>query len=124
MAFGTITLDPAGATAPYEQIRAQLVEQVERGELGPGDRLPTVRRLAEDLGVAANTVARAYRELEQAGVIETRGRAGSFVTGDQVERRAKQAAADFLAQAKALGLTPAEALALVRHQVDHPVRAS
>jgi DNA-binding transcriptional regulator YhcF (GntR family) len=124
MAFGTITLDPAGATPPYEQIRAQVVAHVEQGGLQPGDRLPTVRRLAEDLGVAPNTVARAYRELEQSGVIETRGRAGSFVTGDQVERRAKQAAADYLAQTKALGLSAAEALALVRHQVDHPVRPS
>ena len=119
-----ITVDPSGPTPPYEQIRAQVVEHLERGELQPGDRLPTVRRLAEDLGVAANTVARAYRELEQAGVIETRGRAGSFVTGDQVERKAKEAAADYLARAKALGLSAADALALVQHQVEHPVRSS
>ncbi len=119
-----ITLDPDDQAPPYEQIRARLAEHVDRDELQPGDRLPTVRRLAEDLGVAANTVARAYRELEQAGVIETRGRAGSFVTGDQVERKAKQAAADYLARTRALGLTAGESLALVRHQVDHPVRSS
>jgi DNA-binding transcriptional regulator YhcF (GntR family) len=119
-----ITLDPHSATPPYEQIRTQVAGHVEHGELQPGDRLPTVRRLAEDLGLAANTVARAYRELEQAGVIETRGRGGSFVTGDQVDRRAKQAAADYLAQTRALGLSAAEALALVRHQVDHPIRSS
>jgi DNA-binding transcriptional regulator YhcF (GntR family) len=119
-----ITVDPASSTPPYEQIRTQLAAQVEGGELQPGDRLPTVRRLAEDLAVAANTVARAYRELEQSGVIETRGRAGSFVTGDQVERKAKEAAAAFLAQTSALGLSGADALALVRHQVEHPVRSS
>jgi DNA-binding transcriptional regulator YhcF (GntR family) len=119
-----ITLDAASPVPPYEQVRSQVEEQVASGELEPGDRLPTVRRLAEDLGVAANTVARAYRELEQAGVIETRGRSGSFVTGDQVERKAKEAAAAYLAQTRALGLSPAEALALVRHQVDHPVRSS
>jgi DNA-binding transcriptional regulator YhcF (GntR family) len=119
-----VTVDPTGAAPPYEQIRTQISDQVERGELRPGDRLPTVRRLAEDLGVAANTVARAYRELEQTGLIETRGRAGSFVTGDQVERRAKQAVTDYLAQTKALGLSGAEALDLVRHQVDHPIRSS
>jgi len=118
-----VTVDPAGA-APYEQIRTQISDHVERGELQPGDRLPTVRRLADDLGVATNTVARAYRELEQAGVIETRGRAGSFVTGDQVERQAKQAATDYLDRTKALGLSAAEALDLVRHQVEHPVRSS
>jgi DNA-binding transcriptional regulator YhcF (GntR family) len=118
-----ITLDPHSATPPYEQIRTQIADHVERGELQPGDRLPTVRRLAEDLGVAANTVARAYRELEQSGVIETRGRGGTFVTGDQVERKAKQAAADYLAQTSALGLSAAEAVALVRHLQEHPIRS-
>lgn len=119
-----ITLEAVSTVPPYEQIRAQIVGQVASGQLQPGDRLPTVRALAEDLGVAANTVARAYRELEQAGVIETRGRSGSFVTGDQVERRAKEAASAYLAQTRALGLSDTEALALVRHQVDHPVRSS
>ena len=116
-----IDLDDSSSTPPYEQIRAQLAARVDNGALQPGDRLPTVRRLAEDLGVAANTVARAYRELEQSGVIETRGRRGSFVTGDQVARQAKQAAADYLARARALGLSPAEALALVQELHDHPV---
>jgi DNA-binding transcriptional regulator YhcF (GntR family) len=122
MGLNMITLDPSSGTPPYEQIRAEVVAHVERGELEPGDRLPTVRGLAEDLGVAANTVARAYRELEQSGVIETRGRGGSFVTGDQVERRAKEAAAAYLAQTRALGLSATEALALVRHQLEHPIR--
>jgi DNA-binding transcriptional regulator YhcF (GntR family) len=119
-----ITVDASSASPPYEQIRAQLAAHVDTGELQPGDRLPTVRRLAEDLGVAANTVARAYRELEQSGVIETRGRSGSYVTGDQVERRARQAAADYLARTRDLGLTAADAVALVQHQADHPVRSS
>src|SRR5689334_16447182 len=79
-------LDDADERPPYEQIRARIAAGVAAEELKPGDRLPTVRRLADDLGVATNTVARAYRELEQSGVIETRGRSGSFVTGDQVER--------------------------------------
>jgi DNA-binding transcriptional regulator YhcF (GntR family) len=116
------SLDDDDAAPPYEQIRAQVAGQVEVGELAPGDRLPTVRGLADELGVAANTVARAYRELEQAGIIETRGRGGSFVTGDQVERRAKEAAAAYLARTKALGLISAEALALVQHLHDHPIR--
>jgi DNA-binding transcriptional regulator YhcF (GntR family) len=119
-----ITLDPADGIAPYEQIRTQIAAHVDAGELQPGDRLPTVRRLAEDLGIATNTVARAYRELEATGVIETRGRAGSFVTGNAVERQAKQAASDYLAQTKALGLSAAEALALVRHLHDHPISSS
>jgi len=117
-------LDDADERPPYEQIRARIAAGVAAEELKPGDRLPTVRRLADDLGVAANTVARAYRELEQSGVIETRGRGGSFVTGDQVERQAKEAAAAYLAQTKALGLSAAEAVALVRHLEEHPVRSS
>lgn len=118
-----IVLDAARGTPPYEQIRSQIAEHLESGELQPGDRLPTVRRLAEDLGVAANTVARAYRELEYAGVIETRGRGGSYITGDQVERKAKEAAAAYLAQTRALGLSANEALALVRHMHDHPLHS-
>ena len=115
-----IDLDSTSSTPPFEQIRSQLAAHVQEGALQPGDRLPTVRRLAEDLGVAVNTVARAYRELEQAGVIETRGRGGSFVTGDQVTRRAKAAAAAYLAETKALGLSAAEALALVRTLGERP----
>jgi DNA-binding transcriptional regulator YhcF (GntR family) len=118
-----ITVDPAGSTPPYEQIRSQIVARVETQELLPGDRLPTVRRLASDLGVAANTVARAYRELEQAGVIETRGRAGSVVTGDGVEREAKAAAAAYVAQVRALGLDARESLALVRRVLEQPIHS-
>ena len=119
-----IQLDDADPRAPYEQIRARIAAGVAAEELKPGDRLPTVRRLAEDLGVAANTVARAYRELEAAGVIETRGRAGSFVTGDRVGREAKEAAVAYLERTRALGLSAAEAVALVRHLEQHPVRSS
>lgn len=109
-----IALDSTSSTPPFEQIRLQVAAQVDTGTLQPGDRLPTVRGLAAELGVAANTVARAYRELEQSGVIETRGRGGSVVTGDQVTRRAKEAAIGYLAETRALGLSAAEATALVR----------
>src|SRR5690348_1530120 len=119
-----IQLDDADPRAPYEQIRAGIAAQVDAGTLWAGDRLPTVRRLAEDLGVAANTVARAYRELEASGVIETRGRAGSFVMGDRVEREAKEAAVAYLERTKALGLSAADAVALVRQLEQHPVRSS
>ncbi|WP_086700479.1 SpoIIE family protein phosphatase [Streptomyces tricolor] len=64
---------------PYEQVRAQISEQARSGALPVGYRLPTVRGLAESLGLAVNTVAKAYRALETDGVIETRGRNGTFV---------------------------------------------
>jgi len=119
-----IELDDADPRPPYEQIRVRIAAGVAAEELRPGDRLPTVRALAEQLGVAANTVARAYRELEASGVIQTRGRGGSVVTGDQVQREAKEAAVAYLARAAALGLSPAEAVALVQHLEAHPIRSS
>lgn len=89
-----LVIDPRSAVPPFEQLRVQLFEQVKSGALVAGAKLPTVRRLAEDLGLAPNTVARTYRELETAGLIETRGRNGSFVAaqGDAAERSAQEAA--------------------------------
>lgn len=115
-----IVLDPRSPTPPYEQLRAQLVEQIGSGELAAGARLPTVRRLAADLGIAPNTVARTYRELEADGVIETRGRHGSFVTTglDAAQAQGQRAARDFAERIRALGLSPDEAVALVRAELD------
>ena len=76
-----ITVNLGSATPPYEQIRAQISKLIGLGTLAPGTRLPTVRSLAADLGIAAGTVARAYRELEQSGLIETRRRNGTVVAG-------------------------------------------
>lgn len=69
------------ATPTYEQIRSQISSLVAIGDLPPGSRLPTVRSLAADLGVAVATVARAYKELEAAGVVESRRRGGTIVAG-------------------------------------------
>lgn len=66
-------------TPPYEQVRRQIVALVGRGSLTPGDRLPPVRQLANDLGLAAGTVARAYRRLESDGWVQTRRGGGTRV---------------------------------------------
>ncbi|HEU5476163.1 MAG TPA: GntR family transcriptional regulator [Actinophytocola sp.] len=110
-----ITIDTASAVPPYEQVRSQLATQINDGTLAVGTRLPTVRRLAADLGLAANTVARAYRELEDAGLVDTRGRAGTFVgaTGDASRAAAATAAREYAAKVHALGLGRAEALRIV-----------
>jgi DNA-binding transcriptional regulator YhcF (GntR family) len=102
--------------APYEQVRAQIAEQARSGELPVGYRLPTVRGLAEALGLAANTVAKAYRALEADGVIETRGRNGTFVAaaGSAAQRESATAAQAYAERARRLGLTQDEALAAVR----------
>ena len=110
-----LAVDPKSAVPPFEQLRVQFRDLVASGDLVPGTRLPTVRRLAEDLGLAPNTVARTYRELETDGIIETRGRNGSFVSshGDPAERQAQEAAAAFAKRIRTLGFDADEAVTLV-----------
>ncbi len=74
-----ITFDPESSVAPYAQIRDQVVEGITGGELCAGARLPTVRGLAAELGLAVNTVAKAYKQLEAEGHVVTRGRNGTVV---------------------------------------------
>jgi len=69
-----------GGGPPYRQLIDAVRRQIEHGTVLPGDRIPPVRTLAEQLDLAPNTVARAYRALEDDGWIEGRGRAGTFVT--------------------------------------------
>ncbi|MCZ4118156.1 GntR family transcriptional regulator [Streptomyces sp. H39-S7] len=111
-----ITVAAYAATAPFEQVREQIADQARTGRLPVGHKLPTVRGLAEELGLAANTVAKAYRALEADGVVETRGRHGTFVAaaGDAAERQAAAAAAEFAQRAHRLGLDRAAALAAVQ----------
>lgn len=110
-----LTIDSNSGVPPFEQVRSSIAEQVNSGELPVGAKLPTVRALAADLGIAVNTVAKAYRELEQAGLIETRGRAGTFVsgTGSESHRRAAAAAAEYARTVHALGISRDQALAIV-----------
>ena len=115
-----ITLDDETNLPPYEQVRATLAARISEGSLTAGTRLPTVRALAGELGLAPGTVARAYRELEQAGLVVTRGRAGTVVSdlGDRSLTVARQAATQYAATTRALGLAPDAALVLVRAQLD------
>jgi GntR family transcriptional regulator len=75
-----VSIDPRDATPIYAQLHRQLRAAIAAGRLAAGDQLPTVRQLAVDLRINANTVARVYTELERAGVIETRRGVGSFVS--------------------------------------------
>nr|WP_166641730.1 GntR family transcriptional regulator [Amycolatopsis sp. SID8362] len=115
-----VPFDNASSVPPFEQVRSGLAARINDRSLAVGTKLPTVRQLAADLGIAPNTVARAYRELEEAGLIETRGRAGSFVaaSGDQSRRRAQEAAAEYAKITRKLGLGSAEALSIVRAALD------
>jgi DNA-binding transcriptional regulator YhcF (GntR family) len=104
-----------GAGPPYEQLRDRLRASIERSVLMPGDRLPPVRVCADQLGLAPNTVARAYRELEEEGWLVGRGRAGTFVA-DRLPVRPSapdealaRAAAAYLKRAEQLGFDRAAA---------------
>ncbi|MQA10116.1 MAG: GntR family transcriptional regulator [Pseudonocardiaceae bacterium] len=110
-----LEIDPESATPPYEQLRGQLARQINDAELAAGTRLPPVRTLAAEIGLAANTVARTYRELEEAGLVETRGRAGTFVSaaGSKSRQKAQRAAGQYADTVGRLGLDTEEALRIV-----------
>ena len=112
----TISIDPRSPESPSAQVKAAIMAAVVDGSLPAGERLPSIRQLAGDLGLAANTVAKAYRELEQFGLVASHGRRGTIVlppTGATPEPIAQQAAEEFVARIRDLGLDPATALAMV-----------
>jgi DNA-binding transcriptional regulator YhcF (GntR family) len=111
-----IPVDHRSVVPPYEQLRQGVIARVRSGELAAGTKIPTVRALAVQLGLAPNTVARAYRELEQDGVLETRGRLGSFIasSGDPTQDAAGRAATDYVAIIRRLGLDDEAALRYIR----------
>jgi DNA-binding transcriptional regulator YhcF (GntR family) len=105
-----LRIDLSRPVPPYEQLRTQIAGLVAAGQLLPGRRLLPIRQLAGDLGLAPGTVARAYTELESAGLISTRQRGGTFVADPAVpdggRQRALVAAADsFVAKARRLGMS-------------------
>lgn len=108
-----LSLDPRDATPIYAQLERGLRAAIAAGRLRAGDQLPTVRQMAVDLRVNANTVARVYAELERAGVLETRRGVGSFVraTADQArparehERRLRAFVTKVLSDGAAAGFT-------------------
>jgi GntR family transcriptional regulator len=111
-----VEVDPASPTPPYEQIRGQIARMIGAGVMPPGAQLPSIRQLAADLGIAANTVARAYRELELEGLVTSRVRHGTTVTASppvlteaEVHRRLTEAARTYAAVAHQLGVGADEA---------------
>lgn len=116
-------IDAASTTPPFEQLKSHINAAVASGDAPVGTRLPPVRALADALGLAPNTIARAYRELEHAGVLETRGRAGTFIAAtDATQREAAAAAATYADRAADLGLTVDAALTLARAALQSRLR--
>lgn len=114
-----IQIDAGSAVPPFEQLRTRIASMAASGELPAGTRLATVRQLATELGLATNTVARAYRELEADGVVATQGRRGTFVSSDvRVEDSGEvtRLAREYVATARREGLSRAEAALLVERE--------
>ncbi|MET9563664.1 GntR family transcriptional regulator [Streptomyces tauricus] len=124
MSDPVIRVDTTSQVPPYEQIRAQLAALIRTGRLAEGERLPTVRQLATDLGLAPGTVARAYRELEAVELIRTRRGAGTRVaplppdTPAHDSGRLTTLARDFTSAARALGADTEDILTAVRDALE------
>ena len=117
-----ITVDLGSPTPPFEQIRSQIAGHVRGGLLPEGSRLPTMRALAADLGVAVGTVARAYAELESAGLVASRRRTGTVVIGSaspsvDAEQGVRSMAEELAARARRDGVDAETVLAIVRAAV-------
>ena len=112
------TLDPRDRTPLYAQLERGIRAAIATGRLASGAQLPTVRQLAVDLRINANTVARVYGDLERSGVLETRRGVGSFVSSTPAQaqpkrdkdRRLSSFVTRVLADAAAAGLTAQELL--------------
>ncbi|QHC23421.1 GntR family transcriptional regulator [Streptomyces sp. GS7] len=119
-----VRVDTTSPVPPYEQIRAQLAALILTSRLAEGERLPTVRQLAADLGLAPGTVARAYRELEASELIRTRRGAGTRVAAPLPEPKHPDQsqlatpARDFISSARALGADAEAVLAAVHKALD------
>ncbi|HSR84277.1 MAG TPA: GntR family transcriptional regulator [Streptosporangiaceae bacterium] len=128
-----LSVDLNSAVPPFEQIRAQVAQQAAAGMLPPGTRLPSIRQLSTDLGLAPGTVARAYRELEVTGIIRARGRHGTFIAagassppaaGPEQASELRAAAAEYARRAGQLGAEPAEAVLVLRQLLGEVPSAS
>lgn len=116
---GTWRPNQGSTVALFDQLRLQVIHAVDHGTLVPGARLPAVRALAETLAVAPHTVARAYKELEAAGVVATRGRNGTVVCAPETRLGSlSAAAAAYSSAAKAQGASFAEAVKLLAAAYD------
>ena len=114
-----LSVDPGREAPLYDQLRMAVIAAVREGRLPAGTRLPTVRALAGELGLAVNTVARSYRELESAGVIETQGRKGTFVArSDPADAAMAAAARAYADTARSLGLDRRAAAAYLDAEFD------
>ncbi|GAA3341878.1 GntR family transcriptional regulator [Curtobacterium pusillum] len=112
---GLVAIDAGGRVPPFEQVRSQIAAQISAGYLVDGERLPSVRGLADELGLAAGTVARAYQLLEEAGLVQTaRGAGTRVVRPAEVPAQVTEAARALASAAREAGLSADQAAAALR----------
>lgn len=113
-------IDSDSTVPPFEQTRLRILDLAGSGALAVGTKLPSVRSLATVLGVAANTVARAYRELEHVGVVATAGRSGTVIAvgGDVIQAQVAEAADVFADVVREVGMSAAKAKAIIAAALD------
>lgn len=113
-----IRIDPGDPRPLYEQIELQVRAAIGDGSLQPGERLPPARELAEDIGVNAHTVLKAYGSLRDAGLLELRPRRGAVVTSASPSRKQLASMArGFIELAREHGLSPAEIVDLIQGEL-------
>lgn len=129
-----VRVNPHSGVPLYVQIRDQIMTAIGSGLLPPGARLPAVRELALALTINPNTVSRAYQELERAGLIVSRQGRGTHVRADggegapripmsQRRRRLEEAAGRFMAEARSLGFSTQEVIAVLEAYADEGAEA-
>jgi len=124
-------LNSASGVPIYVQLMEQIRHSIESCLLGPGDQLPAIRTLAQELVISPNTVIKAYTELDREGVIELRHGAGAFVAVREDlqgrSRRARAAAGlarEFVDKLRRHGFSDAEIRRFVEAQLDHDLEAT
>lgn len=119
-----VVVDAGSGLAPWRQVQDQIIRLIARGALAPGTRLPPIRQLAGDLGLASGTIARVYRELETAGWVTT-ARARGTVVAKAAARSdpaalLRAAATEYVTYARELGADDKTAVAAVRAAYGSP----
>lgn len=121
-AIHLFVIDPRSKAPLYEQLAQQLRWQIAMGFLSPDEPLPSVRQLSGELGINPNTIQKAYRQMEQEGLIYSRAGKGNFVTPAVDEQRMKQqtdqirALQSEIGKAKEMGIPEEEIINLVRQE--------
>lgn len=109
------SIDASSKVPPFDQIKHVVVAAIESKEAQVNEKLPAIRALASELGLAVNTVARSYRELEEEGYVVTQGRSGTRISSTAVPSAIAlaQITKDYVNQVRGLGIELSEAVSAV-----------